>query len=122
MTPYRSRSHPVRVRRIYDAPAPDDGQRILVDRLWPRGISKDDAHLDAWIKDVTPSTELRKWFHGHRDDYDEFARRYEAELATPTPAEALTHLRELAPKGPCTLLTAAKDPDHSHTSVRLRRL
>ncbi|MFD3515836.1 DUF488 domain-containing protein [Streptomyces sp. NPDC058657] len=116
------RHHRVQVRRIYDPPSHDDGQRILVDRLWPRGVTKKNAHLDEWLKDVTPSTDLRHWFHSHRDAFEEFTGRYEAELEAPDAARALLHLRELAARGPLTLLTAAKDPDHSHTSVLLRQL
>ncbi|UYQ65817.1 DUF488 domain-containing protein [Streptomyces peucetius] len=112
----------VRVRRIYEAPDPDDGVRVLVDRLWPRGLSKDEVHIDEWPKSVTPSTELRRWYHGPDGEYEEFCRRYEAELAEPDAAKALSRLRALAAaEGPLTLLTAAKDPEHSHTSV-LRRL
>ncbi|MFI8961888.1 DUF488 domain-containing protein [Streptomyces sp. NPDC053493] len=107
----------VRVRRIYEPPEPDDGLRVLVDRLWPRGISKADAHVDEWPKDLTPSTELRRWYHGPEGDYAEFRRRYERELAEPAAAEALSALRARAAEGPVTLLTAAKDPSASHTSV-----
>ncbi|MGW0734036.1 DUF488 domain-containing protein [Streptomyces sp. NPDC002851] len=114
--------HGLRVRRVYEAPEPDDGTRVLVDRLWPRGLSKADARIDVWPKEVTPSTELRRWFHGPDGSYDSFCRRYEAELTEPEAAEALTALRALARKGPLTLLTAAKDPDHSHASVLLRHL
>ncbi|MFP3989743.1 DUF488 family protein [Streptomyces sp. E11-3] len=112
----------VRVRRIYDAPAPDDGTRVLVDRLWPRGMAKADAHVDVWPKALTPSTELRRWYHGPEGTYDEFRRRYEAELTAPAAAQALDQLRELAATGPLTLLTAAKDPAHSHTAVLLDQL
>lgn len=114
--------HGVRVRRIYEAPEPDDGTRVLVDRLWPRGLSKADARIDVWLKDVTPSTELRRWYHGPDGSYDEFCRRYEAELAGPAAAKALEELRSLAREGTLTLLTSAKDPQHSHTSVLLRQL
>ncbi|WP_156727082.1 DUF488 domain-containing protein [Streptomyces apocyni] len=114
--------HRVQVRRIYDPPEPDDGQRVLVDRLWPRGVSKADAHLNEWLKAVTPSAELRRWYHSSHASFDEFARRYEAELTTPEAAQALNHLRDLATSSPLTLLTAARDPDHSHTAVLLRHL
>ncbi|MER7520650.1 DUF488 family protein [Streptomyces sp. NPDC126499] len=107
----------VRVRRIYEPPEPDDGLRVLVDRLWPRGVSKADAHVDAWPKDLTPSTELRRWYHGPEGQYEEFRRRYERELAEPAAAEALADLRSRAAEGPVTLLTAAKDPSHSHATV-----
>ncbi|MFE5482787.1 DUF488 domain-containing protein [Streptomyces sp. NPDC056527] len=112
----------IRVRRIYEAPSPDDGVRVLVDRLWPRGLAKTDARIDEWPKALTPSTELRRWYHGQDGEYGEFCRRYEAELAEPAAAEALDRLRALAAEGAVTLLTAAKDPSVSHTSVLLRAL
>ncbi|MFF3323884.1 DUF488 domain-containing protein [Streptomyces sp. NPDC002889] len=112
----------IQVRRIYDAPEPDDGTRVLVDRLWPRGLSKADARIDEWPKALTPSTELRRWYHGKEGTYEEFCRRYENELAEPAAAQALDGLRTLAAAGPLTLLTAAKEPDRSHTSVLVRRL
>ncbi|MFG2902300.1 DUF488 domain-containing protein [Streptomyces zaomyceticus] len=110
-------SHDVRVRRIYEPPSPDDGVRVLVDRLWPRGLAKTDAHIDEWPKALTPSTELRRWYHGPEGEYEEFRRRYEAELAAPEAAAALDRLCDLATKGTITLLTAAKDPAVSHTAV-----
>ncbi|MEZ0069462.1 uncharacterized protein YeaO (DUF488 family) [Streptacidiphilus sp. MAP12-20] len=108
---------PVRIRRVYDPPVPQDGARILVDRLWPRGVSKADAHLDAWPKAVTPSTELRRWFHGPDGTFAEFRSRYEAELEAPEAAAALEQLRRSAADGQITLLTAAKEPEHSHAAV-----
>ncbi|MFD3534677.1 DUF488 domain-containing protein [Streptomyces sp. NPDC058664] len=117
-----ARSHDVRVRRIYEAPSPDDGVRVLVDRLWPRGLAKTDAHVDEWPKALTPSTELRRWYHGPEGEYEEFCRRYEAELAAPEAAAALDRLRDLATERTITLLTAAKDPDAGHTSVLRREL
>lgn len=108
----------VRVRRIYDPPEPDDGVRVLVDRLWPRGMSKDTARIDEWPKTLTPSHELRRWYHAGEGSYEEFRRRYEAELAgVPEAAESLDGLREAARTGPVTLLTASKSPDESHASV-----
>ncbi|ORT56607.1 DUF488 family protein [Streptomyces sp. CB03238] len=104
------------VRRIYDPAEPGDGVRVLVDRLWPRGLAKADARVDEWPKSLTPSTELRRWYHD-TGTYAEFRRRYEAELAEPEAAEALDRLRALARKGPLTLLTAAKEPDRSHAAV-----
>ncbi|MGW1142690.1 DUF488 domain-containing protein [Streptomyces zhihengii] len=112
----------VKVRRVYDDPDPDDGTRVLVDRLWPRGLAKTRAHVDEWPKALTPSTELRRWYHGPDGEYDEFCRRYENELSEPAAAEALSRLRTLAAEGPVTLLTATKDPSRSHTSVLLRLL
>jgi uncharacterized protein YeaO (DUF488 family) len=107
----------IQVRRIYDEPQPGDGQRVLVDRVWPRGLSKDHAHLDEWCKQVAPSTSLRTWYRHDPDRYQEFARRYRAELAEPERAEALAHLRELAAAGPLTLLTATKHSDISQAAV-----
>ncbi|GHI10013.1 hypothetical protein AQI88_15160 [Streptomyces cellostaticus] len=107
----------VRVRRIYDPPEPDDGLRVLVDRLWPRGLAKDAAHVDEWPKGLTPSTELRRWFHAGEGSFEEFRRRYEAELAAPEAAELLDGLGESARKGPVTLLTASRTPEQSHASV-----
>ncbi|MDG4864588.1 DUF488 family protein [Streptomyces sp. T-3] len=112
----------VRVRRAYEAPEPADGTRVLVDRLWPRGLSKADARFDDWPKSLTPSTELRRWYHGPEGTYDEFVRRYEAELSEHDAAEALAALRSRVRDGEqLTLVTAAKDPAVSHTSV-LKRL
>ncbi|MFF9125363.1 DUF488 domain-containing protein [Streptomyces sp. NPDC014889] len=107
----------VRVRRIYDPPEADDGVRVLVDRLWPRGVSKEDAHIDEWPKAMTPSTELRRWYHGGGGSYEEFRRRYEAELAEPEAAELLDHIRKLTRRGQVTLLTASKEPEQSQASV-----
>lgn len=118
----RANDPDVRVRRIYETPSPDDGVRVLVDRLWPRGLAKTDAHVDEWPKDLTPSTELRRWYHGPEGEYEEFCRRYEAELAAPEAAAALDRLREIAARETVTLLTAAKDPSASHTSVLEREL
>ncbi|MFB6633871.1 DUF488 domain-containing protein [Streptomyces sp. NPDC056362] len=112
----------VRVRRVYEDPSPDDGVRVLVDRLWPRGLKKTDARIDEWPKALTPSTELRHWYHGPEGEYEEFSRRYEAELAAPEAAAALDRLRDLAARDTVTLLTAAKDPSASHTSVLARAL
>ena len=112
-----ARSHTVRVRRIYDPLDPDDGQRILVDRLWPRGISKERAHLDHWSKEVAPSTELRKWYKHDPEKYDEFATRYRQELNEPDRARTCDELRDLAANGRLTLLTAARRADISEATV-----
>ncbi|MFK0236079.1 DUF488 domain-containing protein [Streptomyces vinaceus] len=107
----------IRVRRVYDPPEPGaDGVRVLVDRLWPRGLAKAAAAVDEWPKAVTPSGELRRWFHagGSRE---EFRRRYEAELAEPAAAAELERLRGVAGAGPLTLLTAVRDPASSHAAV-----
>ncbi|MFD5509605.1 DUF488 domain-containing protein [Streptomyces sp. NPDC127051] len=108
----------VRVRRVYDPPEPGaDGVRVLVDRLWPRGLSKAAAAVDQWPKAVTPSGELRTWFHGGGGSAQEFRARYEAELAEPEAAAELARLRTLAEAGPLTLLTAVKDPAASHAAI-----
>ncbi|OMC35223.1 hypothetical protein A5740_08165 [Mycobacterium sp. GA-1841] len=109
--------HQVRVRRVYEEPSPDDGARILVDRLWPRGMSKDRAALDEWCKHVAPSTELRKWYGHDPARFTEFSRRYQAELAESERAAGLDHLRDLAKNGAVTLLTATKDPQISEAAV-----
>ncbi|MFV0137703.1 DUF488 domain-containing protein [Streptomyces sp. HMX87] len=118
----RSSAGVVRVRRIYDPPEPDDGVRVLVDRLWPRGMAKDAADVDEWPKALTPSTELRRWYHAGEGSYEEFAERYEAELGEAEAAEALDGVRELVREGPVTLLTAAKSPDAGHAAVLARLL
>lgn len=107
----------VRVRRVYDPPDPDDGQRVLVDRLWPRGLSKERASLDDWCREIAPSTELRKWYGHDPDRYADFARSYRAELGDPERAAAFAHLRELADRGRLTLLTATKRSDISEAAV-----
>ena len=107
----------VQVRRAYDPPESGDGQRVLVDRLWPRGLSKERADLDEWCKDVAPSTELRKWYGHDPAKWDEFARRYRAELEDSEHEAALAHLHELAAAGRLTLLTAAKRSDISEATV-----
>lgn len=107
----------VRVRRVYDAPEASDGRRVLVDRLWPRGLSKEKAGLDDWCKQVAPSTELRKWYAHDPDKFEEFAERYRAELDDPERAEALDGLRKHAASGTLTLLTAARRSDISEATV-----
>ncbi len=108
----------VRVRRVYEEPEPQDGSRVLVDRLWPRGLRKDAARFDEWAKDVAPSTELRTWYGHDPAKFGEFCRRYTAELAEGTSRAALDHLAALAAAGgPVTLLTATRDVDHSQAEV-----
>ncbi|APU44374.1 MULTISPECIES: DUF488 domain-containing protein [unclassified Streptomyces] len=112
----------IRVRRVYDPPEPEaDGLRVLVDRLWPRGLAKAAAGVDEWPKAVTPSTELRKWFHDG-GSADGFRQRYEAELAEPEAVAELDRLRGLVGGGPVTLLTAVKDPESSHAAILAERL
>jgi uncharacterized protein YeaO (DUF488 family) len=106
----------VQVRRAYDPPEPGDGQRVLVDRLWPRGSARS-ARFDNWCKEIAPSTELRKWYGHDPDRYAEFARRYRAELGDPVRAAALANLHKLADHGQLTLLTATKRSDISEAAV-----
>jgi uncharacterized protein YeaO (DUF488 family) len=112
----------VRVRRIYEPPEPADGYRVLVDRLWPRGMAKSAAHLDEWAKAVAPSDGLRRWYGHEVGKFAEFRVRYDAELQMPERAAALAHLEDLAGSGPLTLLTATRDVEHSEAAVLAERL
>jgi uncharacterized protein YeaO (DUF488 family) len=112
-----ARKKTVNVRRVYEAPEQADGARVLVDRIWPRGMTKEKAQLDEWCKQVAPSTELRKWYSHDPERFTEFSRRYRAELDDPEHAEALAHLRDLAKERPVTLLTATKQPEISEAEV-----
>ena len=107
----------VRVGRVYDPPSATDGVRVLVDRLWPRGLSRAKAGLDEWCKQVAPSTELRKWYSHDPRRFTEFRLRYQRELDGPDQAAALTHLKELASGTTLTLLTASKDVAISEATV-----
>jgi uncharacterized protein YeaO (DUF488 family) len=112
----------VRLGRVYDEPSPEDGRRVLVDRIWPRGLAKATAGIDKWAKDVAPSTELRRWYGHDPARFEEFRRRYQAELADPQRQAAVRHLRELARSGPLTLVTATRDIDHSQAAVLAEHL
>jgi uncharacterized protein YeaO (DUF488 family) len=107
----------VRVRRVYDEPEDNDGVRVLVDRIWPRGMTKARAALTEWCKDVAPSTELRKWYSHDPAKFEEFKRRYGAELEKGERAQALQHLRDLAADRRLTLLTGSKAVDISEATV-----
>ena len=102
-------------KRIYEVPSKDDGYRLLVDRLWPRGISKEDAKLDEWLKEIAPSIELRKWVDHGPDKFEEFAERYKVELTNKE--EAVSHILEMKKKKQVMLLYAAKDEIHNHAKV-----
>lgn len=107
----------IALKRVYDEAEPRDGTRVLVERLWPRGISKERARVDLWLKEVAPSHELRTWFGHDPEKFAEFRRRYAAELATGPAQEALTKLRQLAHAGPLTLVFAAHDTEHTNAVV-----
>lgn len=106
----------IRLKRVY-APLERDGYRVLVDRLWPRGLKREDAHIDEWAKEIAPSSELRKWFHADSSRWREFVVRYRRELSQPEAADALERLRARAKKGAVTLLFAAKDEQRNHAAV-----
>ncbi|NTJ61870.1 DUF488 domain-containing protein [Agrobacterium rhizogenes] len=106
---------PLRIKRIYEPADDGDGKRILVDRLWPRGISKNDAHIDAWVKDVAPSAELRHWFGHDPKKWDEFRRRYQDELKKNS--KAVEELREQIGQSTATLLYGARDTEHNNAIV-----
>ena len=105
----------VRLKRAYDAPAPDDGTRILIDRLWPRGVKKADAAIDEWMREIAPSTELRKWFGHDPRRWEEFRRRYQAEIRQHT--DEYKRLRALAQHGRITLVFSARDEAHNDAVV-----
>jgi uncharacterized protein YeaO (DUF488 family) len=115
--PAGSQASTIRLRRVYEEPSADDGTRILVDRLWPRGLSKQAAAVDEWVKSVAPSTELRRWYGHDPAKFDEFASRYQAELREPERAEALAQIEDAASRQTVTLLTATKDAGHSEAAV-----
>lgn len=107
----------VQVRRVYEEPEQSDGTRVLVDRIWPRGLTKAKAAIDEWCKEIAPSDELRKWYNHDLSRFEDFGRRYQAELQDPRRAELLAHLRELAKGRQLTLLTATKRPEISEATV-----
>jgi uncharacterized protein YeaO (DUF488 family) len=105
----------IQIKRVYSEPSASDGYRVLVDRLWPRGLSKERAGLDEWAKEIAPSTELRKWFHKDRSRWSEFRKRYLRELADHR--EELRALKVRTKDGTLTLLYASADPGHNHAEV-----
>jgi uncharacterized protein YeaO (DUF488 family) len=112
-----------RLKRIYEDPAKQDGVRVLVDRLWPRGMKKERAEIDEWDKELAPSAELRKWFHADQEGrFEEFADRYRAELQADEQQERLAQLRAKAAKSTVTLLTGAADAEHGYLTVLLEEL
>ena len=105
----------IQIKRVYEDKSKDDGHRVLIERLWPRGVSKEDAHFDEWMKELAPSTELRKWFDHKPERFEEFSKRYKKELAEKK--ELLDKLKELAKKRKVTLLFAAKDTEINNAVV-----
>ena len=104
----------IEIKRVYDKPEPTDGLRVLVDRIWPRGLKKDDAALDYWAKDLAPSPNLRKWFNHRPERFEEFGRRYESELKRNPAVDAA---RDYIGDGRVSLLYASRDTEHNHALV-----
>jgi uncharacterized protein YeaO (DUF488 family) len=107
--------HEIKTKRVYDPPAPGDGTRVLVDRLWPRGLTKEKVKADLWLKEAGPSNELRKWFHHESANWTEFKTRYEQELSAKP--EIISELMEMASKGPLTLLYSAHSEEENQAVV-----
>jgi uncharacterized protein YeaO (DUF488 family) len=108
----------IKIKRVYQNPAPADGHRYLVDRLWPRGVSKEAAQLTAWLKELAPSEELRRWFHQHPDRWQEFQSRYRQELhEDPAKISLVRELAEIASTASITLVFAAKDPERNNAQA-----
>ncbi len=107
----------IEIKRIYQPAEPTDGRRVLVDRLWPRGITRERAKVDEWLKEIAPSHELRKWFHKEPEQWNEFERRYVKELRSPLKKELIEQLRDRAADGTITLLFSVRDEIHNHASV-----
>lgn len=103
------------IKRAYEEPKPGDGTRVLVDRLWPRGVRKDGAHIDLWLKDIAPSAELRRWFNHDPERWAEFQRKYREELSSNE--SSFDELLSLAGYGPITLVFGAKDTEHNNAVV-----
>lgn len=111
----------IKSKRTYDAASDDDGYRILIDRLWPRGLSKEKAHIDLWLKDIAPSTELRKWYDHDVDKWSEFEKRYKTELKSKR--ELIEQIKELEKEHKTvTLLYSAKDTEHANANVLIEIL
>jgi uncharacterized protein YeaO (DUF488 family) len=109
---------PVVLKRVYEPASPRDGSRVLVDRLWPRGVSKEAAHLKLWLKEVAPSDELRQWYHAHPAQWPKFRDRYMEELSAPESAAALAQLHKLAAKSKTlTLLFASRELERNNATV-----
>lgn len=112
------RQHKIELKRVYDDPSAFDGTRVLVDRLWPRGLTKEDAHVDEWLRDLAPSNDLRKWVHAHMEKWPEFRKRYLQELRRSEATDALTRLGQLLSENEhVTLLFASKNIDQNNAVV-----
>jgi uncharacterized protein YeaO (DUF488 family) len=107
----------IQIRRIYDPPTPEDGYRVLLDRIWPRGVTKEQARLDAWAKEIAVSSELRRWFGHDPARWDEFRRRYRTELEAPERQPVLDALLRRARQGTITIVYAARDKQHNNAVV-----
>jgi uncharacterized protein YeaO (DUF488 family) len=118
----RPDKHGFEIRRIYEDRPVDHNYRVLVDRLWPRGVKKEEAALDEWVKDVAPSADLRRWYGHETRKFDEFARRYRDELDVPPGSDALARLRKLGSQHRVILLTATRDVEHSGARVLYEHL
>lgn len=112
----------IRLKRVYDQAEETDGERYLVERLWPRGVNKERARLAGWLKDLAPSPELRKWYGHQQELWPEFRRRYLAELDEPARQPLLEQLKQAARRGGVTLVFAASDPEHCSALVLKQRL
>ncbi|HLG89857.1 MAG TPA: DUF488 domain-containing protein [Alphaproteobacteria bacterium] len=107
----------IKLKRVYETADSDDGARILVDRLWPRGLARDKAHIDLWLKEIAPSDALRKRFHGKPEDWGAFKSAYAAELKSPDAKPAVEEILKRIRQGPVTLLYAARDEQHNNAVV-----
>jgi uncharacterized protein YeaO (DUF488 family) len=111
------RPHRIGIKRVYETPAPDDGWRVLVDRIWPRGVARERLALDAWLKDVAPTSDLRRWFNHDPSRWLEFAARYGDELRKPPASDAMDELVSRARQGPLTLVYAASNETHNNAAA-----
>jgi uncharacterized protein YeaO (DUF488 family) len=117
----RRRAHRIAIKRAYEAPSRDDGRRVLVDRMWPRGVARDRLAVDDWLKEAAPSNELRRWFNHDPARWREFVKRYRNELKAPPASEAVAELVRCARQAPLTLVYAARDEKHND-AVALREV
>jgi uncharacterized protein YeaO (DUF488 family) len=115
---YNTRAMPIALKRAYDQPSLSDGARILVDRLWPRGVPKERARIDAWLRDLAPSTQLRRWFHKRPAQWQQFRKKYLVELGEPVAARALAQLYDVARKREnLTLVFSSRNKEHNNAVV-----